>query len=198
MKFKMMSTLVAVSVLFAAAPGSAAEAGPGFGHAGQIVPSGSLAFTWSSTKAPGGGSASDTSFTFAPTVGYFIIDNVIVGGSLLGAVHSPEGAPNVTSFGIAVMGGYNVNLMEKFSLLPELSLGYASVSSGSGDAKISYGSFGLDIFVPVLWHPVPHFFLGIGPNLHADLTSSATAGGVSGDGNKTTTFGIMTTIGGWL
>jgi hypothetical protein len=198
MKLKLVLALVAATVVFAATPGEAAEGDVGFGHMGQIVPSGSVSFAWSSTKVPGGASVSDTAFTFAPTFGYFVIDNVLIGGSLLGSIRSPESGDSITGFGIAVMGGYNVNLMEKFSLLPQLSLGYTSFGSGSGDAKISNGRTGLEIFVPILWHVVPHFFLGIGPNLHTDLSSSTSVGGVSGDGDKVTTIGIMTTIGGWL
>jgi hypothetical protein len=46
----------------------------------------------------------------------------------------------------------------------------------------------LNLFVPLMLHPAPHFFLGFGPALDVDLT---------GDTKSTTIAGRLT-IGGWL
>jgi hypothetical protein len=46
----------------------------------------------------------------------------------------------------------------------------------------------LNLFVPIMFHPVEHFFLGLGPALDQDLT---------GD-NKATVLAVRLTIGGWI
>lgn len=178
-----------------AAPGAA----PGeFGQKGQFVPAGQVSLSSVTTKAPSGGSSTDFNFTFAPRLGYFVIDNVLVGANVYGAIRSPDSGSAITSFGIGVHGGYNFNLMAKLSILPELSFDYGTSSMTISGEKYSSGKFGMAIFVPVLWHPVPHFFVGMGPLFSTDLTSSDSAGGTSADGSKTTIFGLASTIGGWL
>ncbi len=46
----------------------------------------------------------------------------------------------------------------------------------------------LNVFAPVMFHPVQHFFLGFGPALDTDLT---------GDAKQTIIAGRLT-IGGWM
>ncbi len=189
----LISALVALPAWAAGGPGEVE-----FGQKGQFVPSGSLSLSSVTTSAPAGGSSTDFNFEISPRVGYFVIDNVLVGGAISGSVRSPDTGSNITSFGIGIFGGYNFNLMPKLSILPELSFAYATSSTTISGDKYSYGTFGMEIFVPVLWHPVTHFFIGIGPEFRTDLTSSTSVAGTSGDGAKVTVFGLATTIGGWL
>ncbi len=202
MKFTSICLVFASLLLFvpsiAQADHPAGHVGAVFGEKGQFVPAGSLYLGMGSTKAPGGGSTSEFRFSFEPQLSYFVIDNVLVGAGLLGAVRSPEGGADTSTFGISVNGGYNFNLMSQLSILPELILGYGSSSMTISGNKFSSSAFSMEIFVPVLWHIVPHFFIGAGPDFRTDLTATDKAGDTSSDGSKVTTFGLATTIGGWF
>ena len=54
------------------------------------------------------------------------------------------------------------------------------------------------VFAPVSFQPAPHFFIGGGPYVWTDLISKYDAGGSSGDTFKTTTFGLLSTVGGYF
>ena len=56
------------------------------------------------------------------------------------------------------------------------------------DATTSNTALALNLFVPVMFHPVEHFFLGFGPALDTDLSGDA----------KVTTFAGRLTLGGWI
>ncbi len=213
----------------AAGGGSDAPA-TAFGHAGQLAISWDQAIGTQqmSVNGLGGGGApaigapaswsmldfqyaslsnnegSVTHFGLAPAADYFVIDNLSVGGQvLLGiASYSPGGGgqgATGTTFGIAPQVGYNLGLTDNISFWPKLQVAYQNTSwsnNGGGSSR-----FGLGIFAPFLYHPVNHFFAGIGPNFSTDLSSSVTPAGPgaqSVDGVKVTEFGIMTTFGGWF
>jgi hypothetical protein len=48
--------------------------------------------------------------------------------------------------------------------------------------------------VPVLFHPVEHFFIGLGPYFAMDLSSKVE----DEDNYKDTAFGVQATVGGWF
>ena len=80
---------------------------------------------------------------------------------------------------------------------PHVGLGYIHTSydnGGSGANNFSSYTVTLDVFVPLLFQPVPHFFLGGGPFLATDLVSKLEGG----DTTKTTDIGLMSTIGGYF
>lgn len=83
------------------------------------------------------------------------------------------------------------------TLWPKLGFSYSNTDvstdlAAGPNTTISSGASGshvaLNVFVPVMFHPVPHFFLGFGPALDTDL---------SGDARTTTVAGRLT-IGGWM
>ena len=82
---------------------------------------------------------------------------------------------------------------------PKAGLSFASTSqtvngvalpSGAGvqDVTTTGSNMALNLFVPFLFHPVEHFFLGFGPALDVDLTGDV----------KATTIAGRLTLGGWL
>lgn len=196
----------------AAPEGAAASAAPTaevFGGKGQFVPSGSLSFFKNSTSRPGASSTGNVNFTLAPSLGYFVMNNLLIGVNAavqyvtLDSSSGSLSSTSVTLIGGGLSAGYNISFTPKASLLPQLSFGVKSTSidmpvSSSSTATASMLMTQLEIFVPILWHPVPHFFLGVGPIFRTDLTSSIKENGQSQDYNKTTVFGLQTTIGGWL
>ena len=62
------------------------------------------------------------------------------------------------------------------------------VTGGTFSETVSGSHVALNIFAPVMFHPVQHFFIGFGPALGTDL---------SGDAKVTTIAGRLT-LGGWL
>jgi hypothetical protein len=87
-----------------------------------------------------------------------------------------------------------------FSVWPKVGFSYAHTSISQTTTTIVNGvpvtadtsqdsdSFALNFFVPVMFHPAEHFFIGFGPAFDVDLT---------GD-NKATTIAGRLTIGGWI
>ena len=97
-----------------------------------------------------------------------------------------QGSPafNSNSLNVGPRVGYNIRLSPDLSVWPSAfgALGTSWFTNGSSSALRVGGS------VPVLFHPVPHFFVGLGPHLETDLTGSS----------KSTTYGLGLTVGGWL
>ena len=84
--------------------------------------------------------------------------------------------------------GYNVGINEQLSFWPKGGLVFSHSSSSPDDSSDS--RTGLEIYAPLLFHPAPHFFLGGGPGLSTDLSSSG--------GAKTTTIRLESVVGGWF
>jgi hypothetical protein len=139
-----------------------------------------------------------TTVSFAPAADYFVIKNLSVGGSV-GVFYSKAGDTSGTRFTIGPRVGYNFEVSRLLSVWPKLGLNYAYTSNeapqvfdpqtnrltGQDDDN---NAIALSLFAPVMLHPAPHFFAGLGPFLDTDL---------SGD-NRATSWGIKLTMGGWI
>ena len=83
---------------------------------------------------------------------------------------------------------------EHQALLQKLATGDEVVTTGGllgkvvdvGDTFLT-----LELYAPFLFHPVPHFFIGLGPSLSIDV-----AGGNSS--SRETTIGLRSTVGGYF
>lgn len=167
----------------------------GGGPARNFGGKGQLAFLSDNTLDIRHSSDDVTTIQFAPAADYFVIDNLSVGG-FIGFSYAKAGNADGTRFSIGPRVGYNLPLTNMISLWPKIGLAYAHSSAGysmrAGDVSIdtskSNDSIALNLFVPVMFHPATHFFLGLGPYLDTDL---------SGD-NRVTAFGIKLSVGGWL
>ena len=69
--------------------------------------------------------------------------------------------------------GYNFPLGSKASIWPRIAAGYydTSYSRAAGYPSTTGYTFTFRAFVPFLFHPVPHFFIGGGPMFSTDLVS---------------------------
>jgi hypothetical protein len=140
-------------------------------------------------------SHSVTSISLAPAADYFVAKNVSIGASLL-FDYQHTGGNSATRFGIGPRFGYYVAFSDMVGIWPKIGFSYSYSSrtialSGAGtslEKSNSGGAFTLNLFAPIMFTPVPHFFVGFGPFLDADL---------SGD-DKITTWGGKLTLGGWL
>ncbi|HVW24719.1 MAG TPA: hypothetical protein VHC69_05085 [Polyangiaceae bacterium] len=154
-----------------------------FGGKHQLAISSDAGFYISNTTVSNGG-GSTTSILLQPAVDYFVIDHLSVGGFLLLNYQHTKGSHS-TTFGIGPRVGYDIPLSSFFSIWPKVGLSFSSVTGPGPDAN----NLALNLFVPLMLHPAPHFFLGFGPALDVDLTGNQT---------KSTTIAGRLTIGGWL
>jgi hypothetical protein len=173
-----------LALMIAAAP---------FGARGQVVPFGSLSF---SHINPGNGAPSWNNYSLEPGVFVFAMDHLALG---LAARYDYRGreitftgfsaiAGSAKEIGILPKAGIALNLSESLSLFPQLGvdLYHYSPTTLSG----SEGTYAeLETFVPLLFSPVSHFFVGIGPYFEWTFT-----GAVSGQNE----FGLQSIIGGWF
>jgi hypothetical protein len=162
-----------------------------FGDSGQLAISSDAALVIQHS------SPSDvTSIQIAPAADFFVIPELSVGG-FIGFEYTKAGNSDATRFGIGPRVGYNIPLTDLVSLWPKIGFSY-SHTSVSTDVAIARGTtlqagssgdaFALNLFLPIMFHPVAHFFAGFGPFLDTDLSGN----------NKVTTFGGKLTIGGWF
>jgi len=138
-----------------------------------------------------------TTVSLAPAADYFVIENLSIGGSV-GLYYSKSGETSGTRFTIGPRVGYNFEVSRLLSVWPKLGLNYAHTGSnapqivnpdtGTLSGDDDNNAIALSLFAPVMLHPAPHFFAGLGPFLETDL---------SGD-NRATSWGVKLTMGGWI
>lgn len=182
---------------------------PSFGGAGQIVPSGGVGLFWSTIRAPSGSSddTTDVSVSIAPSLDYFVVPHVSVGGGLAVGGYSGKGvggyADSGRLYGVAVRGGYDLVLAPRVSLWSVVSLRYSKRSDtvtapASAAGTLDETIVSVEVFAPLLFHPARHLFIGFGPLLWTDLSASRSSDGVTSDTGKETQLGLQSTIGGWF
>jgi hypothetical protein len=115
-----------------------------------------------------------------PAVHYFVAEHVSLGAELMFR-YTNETSPSLhsktTRFGGGLIFGYDVRLGERVSLWPRAFLGYSTghveyeyalvctypgYCTGGGSASDTHGVI-TTLSMPLLLHPVPHFFVGGGP-----------------------------------
>lgn len=179
----------------------AAQADARFGDKGVLTPYGDIELSYTSISPPSGDSTSFTTLGLQPGLLYFVTDGIAIGGRLVLSYTSGAGATSgsTTIYGLAPTLGFNQWFGDKTSFFPQLALAFTGGSfdeGGGASASLILVSF--QVAAPVLYHPVPHFFLGLGPSFNLDLVSKVSANGNSADGNKTFKIGLASTIGGYF
>jgi hypothetical protein len=168
-----------------------------FGAKGEKAISSDVGLSISNTKVSGV-DGSSTIVVLRPALDYFVVDSLSVGG-FVGVEYASAPGGSSSSISIGPRVGYNVTLSDRLSLWPKIGFAIAHTSQTDNGATLPSGltvgaggddntSVQLNLFVPVMFHPVPHFFLGLGPALDQDLSGDA----------KATTIAIRLTIGGWI
>jgi hypothetical protein len=165
---------------------AAASAEDRFGTKGQIVPLGSIAYLHSS--------GSDL-FSIAPGLFWFPIDHLALGMSarigyatgetvvVSAGAGSTVRSTSVTSLGLVPAVGGVISLGDRVALFPQGTVQFNWIWFSG----VSQNTVDLNAFVPVIFMPVPHLFLGFGPFIDGQVTGS---GGV--------VFGLQSQIGGWF
>lgn len=168
----------------------------GFGEVGQWTFSTDAALDFK--RRTQSNATPETTLSIFPATDYFIIENLSVGGAI-GVGYNKVGSEHSTRFLLGPRVGYNFEISRLLSVWPKLGFSYSHLKSeskraagdGSGrtvSASTTNDAVQLNIFVPVMVHPAPHFFAGFGPFLDTDL---------SGD-NRVTVWGFKLTLGGWV
>jgi hypothetical protein len=124
--------------------------------------------------SPGGGA----NVSLQPAADYFVMRNLSVGG-LLRYAHRGD----VDRFGIGGRVGYDLTINDNLTFWP---VGAIEIEGGSGPTNLAFVAY-----APLLWHPVQHFFVGLGPFLEPSVP-------FSGPGGTVTSFGVQSTVGGWF
>jgi hypothetical protein len=168
-----------------------------FGAKGEKAVSIDVGLSISNTKVSGV-AGSSTIVVLRPALDFFVADSLSVGGFVgVEYASAPGGSSSSVSIGPRV--GYDFTLTDRLTIWPKVGFAIARTSQTRQGAALPSGitvgadgdantSVQLNLFVPVMFHPVPHFFLGLGPALDQDLTGDA----------KATTIALRLTIGGWI
>lgn len=184
----------------AAAESVTQERTQSFGDAGQLVVTGAteLGVNRSSYSAPDGATPppSITSLLIDPSADFFVLHGLSLGARLAYSHGEEAGAPSVDTFFFGPRVGYNVTFDDHFSFWPTASISHFDTWISGG---VHGQGFSVSGYAPLLYHPAPHFFVGVGPQLVTDLTSTSTSSSLPD--SKTpllTDYGIQFTLGGWL
>jgi hypothetical protein len=163
----------------ASAPAATAAPASSFGSGGAWVLSvqshaaGNSTASFFLQKVSGG----NTTVTVQPALDYFIASGVSVGG-VVGFTHSSS-----TTVNFGARAGFNQPLVDKVSFWPTAGV-YGSYLNGNGNSSTTAA---VEVYAPFLYHPVQHFFVGVGPYL-----------GYQFHGGTFTEYGLDLVIGGWL
>lgn len=182
------------------------NAGPyRFGETGDLVISGDFrAAVGHSSYASGG---HDTSFSVGPAIDYFVARHFSLGiGGRVGSSAIEEKLANgstgryvTTGGGIDTRIGFEISLMDRVSLYPRVSLGFATSSTTQralGAVRMFDSStLTTGISFPFVVHAARHFFIGWGPYLSRELVRWADA---AASETRGTSFGAALFVGGWL
>jgi hypothetical protein len=144
----------------------------------------------------GQGNNDTTTLAITPAADYFVVDNVSVGGFIPFSYTSGDNFSS-TTIGIGARAGYFYPFSEQFGIWPRGGLSYASTSVSttvtvngmSVSNSQSAGHLALTAYVPFVFAPANHFFLGLGPEVSSQVT---------GDDPKVTTLGLSFMVGGWF
>jgi hypothetical protein len=165
-----------------------------FGDEGQLAISSDAGLSLANTSLSGV-EESTTTLVLRPALDWFFADSISFGGFVgVDYTSAPSGSTSVLSVGPRV--GYNLPLGDRISVWPKVGLSIANTTLSEDDADgigeddddDSNTSAQLNLFVPIAFHPVQHFFLGLGPALDVDLSGE----------QKATTIAARLTIGGWI
>jgi len=158
-----------------------------FANPGVLTISSDAAFSIQ-RQSTSGVSGGTTSIYLSPAADYFVIRDLSIGG-FIGFNYVRAGDGDSMRFAIGPRVGYNFALSDMWSMWPRagVSLAVTNTNLDPGPST-EETTFALNLFVPLIAHPTPHFFIGLGPFLDTDLSGDA----------RTTVFGLRLTTGGWL
>jgi len=196
----MKTSIQAVALASTLAFGGTAAA-EAIGAPGQIAISGDFQIAFASVSSSDDDAESATRIRVAPAGDYFLIPNLSLGGQVVFDQES-QGDFTDRTIGVAVRAGYVIGL-GKVSIWPRAGLtfdnGNADVEFLGISGELSTSTLTLNVFAPLLVHPVDHVFIGLGPAFDLDLVVSQSFNDNDvDDPEKLTAFGVLSTVGGYF
>jgi hypothetical protein len=181
----------------APAPSPASVAPPRFGESGQFVISAGSTFnvghaTYSGGPTPTPGAT--TWFQIEPSVDYFVLRGLSVGASVFYQHSAESGMPSSDAIDVGPRVGFNVPLGDHVSFWPTASLFYGDTFE-SGDQT---SALAVRLYAPLLVHPAPHLFAGLGPYVFSDLSVVTHSPQGNVDQMRATVYALQLTMGGWV
>jgi hypothetical protein len=140
-----------------------------------------------------------TTITLGPAADYFVVRSFSLGLHALWEHTEISGVPGTSTWIAGVRVGYALRIGDAFSFWPRANVDFqhtsivtigSSPDGGIVAGEISSDGLALGLFAPFLFHPVPHFFVGAGPNAQTVVATSST--------DRPTVYGLMFLLGGWL
>lgn len=165
--------LLAFGAMFASA--NAQDAKPG---TGKVFALGTIGYSNQSVTPDGDETTSKGNFTFAPGIGYFVNDNIAIGGRLSYSMMLEEDMKGGTTFGLGGFARMYKSLSESnnFYLFGEGALGFASTTDQYDDGEAApkaINSFGIGVAPGFGWYPGNKFAVEFTlPNLFSFTSTS--------------------------
>jgi len=182
---------VPILAVLLVASGAAAGGEDFFGRRGDVLPFGSVSFRHTSLN-----NTDTNSVSVAPGVLVFPADGFAVGLSVLyayttGVPVAGQTAPlrqGIHSAGFEPIVGGTIPIGDRAALFPRLSMRFLWTIPSAPGPRVNLIT--IRGFVPVVFAPIRHFYLGFGPEFSADVSASV--------GGKETGIGLASEIGGWF
>jgi hypothetical protein len=170
-----------------AAPEAGAATAPSstFGNAGQVLISEDFKFAFLHTVK-----GETSSLLLAPAIDVFVANRFSLGGQIrVGVDKAPHFDADV-SLGLGLRLGFTAPLSDLFAIYPRAGLFYNHLSSHDfAGNSVTDDTLALSIDVPFLFIPVPHFFIGLAPELII---------GLAGKGSQDVSIGLLSLVGGYF
>lgn len=158
-----------------------------FGNPGQVAISGDFNIQFTHETE-----GETSTLELAPAIDYFIAPQISLGGHVLfGYANFGSGRGSASAIGFGPRIGFNLPLGPMFSLYPRLGFSYEHFTRSAGGMSQSKNFLGVSAYAPFLFHPVQHFFIGLGPRLGGNI-----AGGDSFD--RFLVIELLSTVGGYF
>jgi hypothetical protein len=165
----------------------------------SVILTGDFTVSYQRFSSSAENSSSITILQLAPEADWVLPSNVTVGGKLM-FTHLEEGSKSYDAYGLVGQVGYMAAVGPNLAIWPRGGFGYEKgfLEFGPLAASIPVKAFFLEASLMILYSPVPHFFVGLGPVFSHQFTASVESNGVSNDVDKVTMFGLQSIIGGWF
>jgi hypothetical protein len=180
--------LAASTTALAAEPAPAASAdAPTFGSRGVVAIGSDANLLIQNQSSSGAGDV--FILQVHPAVDYFVADHLSLGLEGTFDYTHQGGSPTLhsTEIGLGPRVGYDIPLSDQVSIWPRVGVTIADLSVSGGGSTSSSTPIWIEAYVPILWRPAPHFFVGFGPFLDV----------LTHDGSSTL-YGGRFTLGGWV
>ncbi|WP_333694399.1 outer membrane beta-barrel protein [Flavobacterium sp.] len=181
----MKKIILSLAAVFAFSFANAQESTTDGGFAkGDVFVSGSFGFSSEKT-----GDLKSNGFEFSPAVGFFLTENIALGGRLgIMSEKNENGSAEtkMNGFGVEAFGRYYMTPASKFSVFGELAVGIGSFKTEVGPAETKSKTFGVNAGIGVNYFLSSNWAIEAG---WAGLGYNTDDNGGNG-ADKTNTFGL--------